>query len=341
MASPDRHPNRHSDTSSVQQDADQTAPSDGHSTPSEGVVASESAPPPRYCKGCLYDLAGIFGDEDGCASCPECGRDFNEHDRSTTHASKQGPLIHRIVYRPLLKYVAPALVVTALVYTSVIPRPAALDPSTGVDDWRLWVWLGSWYGWKTHSGIGIVGGTELYYWDDRVVRTRGLDPNGDKTWTVARQDDTWTVEVFAPTVSYRQIEQGFRATRDRIIGITIDQRSLRNSNGTQQPFRVVGDEADILSALIRAYDIRVSPAVIRGEEANVWVWDHQQQALTLLPTDVAITSLLHEGVDLGGLVGDEAERVRVDRLSAQRLLDSLETGRNVVVNPHWGVGEHR
>lgn len=253
---------------------------------------AESSPSPVatiFCRRCQQNLAGIGPQESGERKCPECARPFDPADTSS-YAARPRSRLEVFVFRRL----APALMLILLCFTLLwnawIPRPIALFGRLGAshpqvrDPGRstLWIWAGSLYGpttiWTGHSNA------EAWVWNNRVRRVQKFDHStGELAWEVLWQPDQvaegggiWTVRVLRPIPQDFDLIGGFRATRDRLLGVLLGQH---DASLEILPFEVRGSEADVLSAYIRATGITVRPIKNEDDQRLFWIFDEQQGRL--------------------------------------------------------------
>ncbi|MBL0927460.1 MAG: hypothetical protein IBJ11_07390 [Phycisphaerales bacterium] len=94
--------------------------------------------PPRYCRGCRYELTGLAAPDSPGAVCPECGRWFNPADPRTTTATNRHPFLV-FLFGPWPRAFAIAVLVVVALWFTALPRPALRWD--GSVEWSLWIWL--------------------------------------------------------------------------------------------------------------------------------------------------------------------------------------------------------
>jgi len=261
-----------------------------------------------FCLRCHHDLGGIPIESEQEPTCSECGRPFDPENPST-YAGRQRSRLELI----LLRRIAPGLMVGLLLLTLLwyawIPRPLALFGRFGPspesirfpERSTLWVWGDSLYGPETIRTAGSV--SEAWVWNSRVRSVRGYAPSsdllegGELAWEVlwrpggpAGSEGQWTMRVVRPLPLRFDLLEGFRETRENILGIVVGEH---DPSITVEPFEVTGSEADILSAYIRATGVSVRPIRSEREQVLFWVFDTELDRLV----QVDESELLRRGIE--------------------------------------------
>lgn len=248
-----------------------------------------------FCLRCHHDLGGIASVEsDQEPACSECGRAFDPHNPST-YAGRQRSRLELI----LLQRIAPGVMVGLLLFTLLwyawIPRPLAMFGRFGPspesirfpERSTLWVWGEALYGPESIRTGGSI--SEAWVWNNRVRSVRaftppeGLDQSGNLAWEVqwrpggpAGSEGQWTMRVVRPIPLRFDLLEGFRATRESILGIVVGEH---DPSVTVEPFEVTGSEADILSAYVWATGISVRPIRSERDQELFWVFDAELDRL--------------------------------------------------------------
>lgn len=252
-------------------------------------------PPAMFCRRCFHDLRGINPRENGESACPECARAFDSA-QPRSFARRQRSRAELI----LLRRIAPVFLVVLLgfwlLWHAWIPRPIALFGGWGATHSQvrspsqstLWIWTGKLYGPATiWTGLSNA---EAWVWEDRVRRVRGYDrSSGELAWEVlwdpqpeADGGGLWTARILRPIPQDFDFLGGFRATRERMLGILLGDHDPQL---TIEPFEVSGSEADLLSAYIRATGISIRPIQNDEDQSEFWVFDEDLERLILVDRD--------------------------------------------------------
>lgn len=260
--------------------------------------------PRRLCRDCEYDLTGIDWSP---AACPECGREFDPRDHSTTKPEGELGRVRRVVgsYGPPI---AIGLVLLAAFQSTILPRPADLR------DWRLWKWLGGLYGVEMTPGSAYRGWGAPYpgaprgavhWWGERPWRVEATTRDGTKRWEIERIDErTWRVDVHEAGVPCQDLMASFTAIKPEMFGVTIGppgsmaipgqgQFSYSRSGGPplpptfETPESKRGSTVDIFSWLVRESEVAVTPFMFKPDQRYVWVYDERLGRMVAVTPDEA------------------------------------------------------
>ncbi len=254
-----------------------------------------------FCPRCQHDLTGIVPVETGVPyTCSECGRPFDPED-PRSYAPRQRSRLEVLLLRRIAPVTMLVLLVFTLLWYAWIPRPLAMFGRWGPspesvrfpERSTLWVWRDTLYGPESiRTGNSV---SEAWVWNGRVRSVRSFALSGGKAdtatpawevlWNPAgpdTPDGQWTMRVLRPIPLSFDLLEGFRATRERILGIVVGEH---DSSITVEPFEVTGSEAEILSAYIRATRVSVRP--IRSERDQEWFWIFDADLDRLIRVDEA------------------------------------------------------
>lgn len=213
----------------------------------------------RHCRNCLYDLTGVAplrepGDEssaDGAVDgalvwrCPECGREFDPEDPSTTRARPQSLWV-RAARSRILRSGALLAVMLTLFYLTILPRPAT-------SDWSRWEWLGRAYGAETTWNA--IGRVRRHIWADRLTRLTTEDPDGENQIEIERRGDRLRLTIGAAGVPWQDIAwvvSQFETAGPPLRFDAIDE------GRTPAPFSVRGDAAEVMFEALRLCGVEPS-----------------------------------------------------------------------------------
>lgn len=280
----------------------------------EPPAEAPASPTPMFCLSCHHDLGGVVVGERG-GLCPECGRAFQPEQPGSYAARKRGRL-ELILLRRVLPGVAIGLLLFTLLWYGLLPRPVALFGRYGPapegirfpERSSLWMWTGSLYGPETVRLNRHIA--EVWLWNDHVREVRVFD-SGDPAWEVFFEPDAdqpgggiWTMRLLRPVPLTFDLLSSFRLTRERILGLVVGEH---DASVTVEPFEVIGSEADVLSAYIRATGVSVRP--IRSEQDQVAFWVFDEDLDRLVQVDQAeldrrgIVPVDRTGIGIPGFMG--------------------------------------
>lgn len=253
--------------------------------------------PARVCRDCRYDLTGIDWSP---AECPECGREFDPNDESTTRgAGEMGP-VRSFINRYGTAMAAVLLLLVAF-NTGILPRPADLR------DWRLWTWMGDLYGVEKVPGNAYRGWQRpfrgapdgrVYWWGGRPWRVRALDREGALVWEVERINEReWTVDIREPGVRYGTVLGAFSAIKPEMFGVTYDQA---NASTIDEAVQREGSTAEIFGWLVREANVQIQPLVYRPDQSYVWYFDDSSGQMRWKDLALAI----EEGMPISAILFD-------------------------------------
>lgn len=247
-----------------------------------------------FCRACHHDLGGLQAGSaahsaDGSSACAECGRPFDPSNPKT-FATRQRSRLELILLRRIAPCVMLGLLLFFLLWYGWIPRPVSLfglwapvpESVRNPRGSTLWVWADSLYGpVSIRVGFSIAEG---WVWKDRVRSVRVFDKqSGEPAWEVlwepgdrSTDEGVWTMRVLRPVPQSFELLAGFRATRERILGIVVGEH---DPSVMIEPYEASGSEADILSAYIRATGISVRPLRLEEDQLAFWVFDEQMDRL--------------------------------------------------------------
>jgi hypothetical protein len=246
-----------------------------------------------FCSKCHHDLGGVQPVSDGAfLACPECGRTYDATD-PRTFSARQRSRMELILLRRVAPAVMVGLTLLSLLWYAVIPRPLAMFGRWGPspesirmpERSTLWYWLGSLYGTEAlRTGNSV---SEAWFWNDRVLSVRSYEPStGEPVWEVlwnpdeaAGPEGVWTMRVIKPVPQNFDLLAGFRATRERLLGIVVGEH---DPSVLVEPFEAAGSEADVLSAYIRATRVSVRPIRSEVDQVEFWVFDEELDRLVLV-----------------------------------------------------------
>ncbi|MDX2116179.1 MAG: hypothetical protein SFZ24_11265, partial [Planctomycetota bacterium] len=232
----------------------------------------------RYCRGCRYEL--MLRD---MTVCPECGRAFDPADNSTTLPSPRlSPLRTRTGRRVTWAVMLTLLMVVGVMH-SVIPRPVSLD------NWQLWQWMYGLYG-VAHTNWGSQPG-KVYWWGDRAYKAERFHPlTGDLLWRLERHaDDDLHLRVASAGARWSDLVGAFNLMKRSVFGVRFGRDGLDASAG---PFEVRGSRVDVLSALVRHFQVKVEPHRVDPDQRYVWVYDEVAERM------VTVDLTQHEAAEL-------------------------------------------
>lgn len=262
--------------------------------------------PPRFCKACGYDFAGLkvppyepnsdppqpdWALGGPVIPCPECGKPFNPSDPRTYRAKPLMASTRRNV-RVGLWTVLVCLALLLAAKETLIPVPAALLPHTrsGNHPLSVWVWLGESYGWYSSpqmlARVRLWASEQVEIQGKKVVNGR-IDEDAPPPWQVKRLRDGWRLEVSDPTTDYRRVLTAFNATRDTLLGLRITTDVAGTRKPADRAFVVQGSEDEVISELIRRYGLDVEPSRADRLTGLAWYFDPEQDKLVQITLDEA------------------------------------------------------
>jgi hypothetical protein len=230
----------------------------------ESPLAAAVALAPCFCLTCRYELSGL-----AAGACPECGRQFDPADpTSTSPVATRRPSVRR-----MLVMLATAAIVAALWHYTIIPNPVR-----GMD-FKLWRWLGQTYGVETWFRPSTA---RSYHWAGRIYRAEGLEPRtGAKRWELdVDRADRWTLRVTGPGARWRELIGAFNEMKDDVFGVRFENVTHDASTAA---FEVTGSKADILSALCVHFGVEVETMVITRDQTYAWFYSPERKRMEARP----------------------------------------------------------
>lgn len=249
----------------------------------------------RICKHCAYDLQGTIehwlssnsypnasSQPDSQAPllhCPECGKQFNPLDPSTTTTAKAMKPVRRFAktWLPLILLVTTLCVHGILV--NWIPVPKALISRQADKQWKLFSWLQTDYGLAVYNRNGVE--IRDWIWSDNYVSRAVYDKDNNLLYKVTKDDpDTWSMEISAKQADFQPVLRAFNLTRNgHRFGLAVEQSLTPNK---PENTLVTGSNRDVLIALVNHFQLSLA-TVVRGHsmEDELWYYDEQTESLSL------------------------------------------------------------